>query len=50
MQSTLEVLPGALHPDLDSALEGKSKKIQGNVSSKNYKRSGKEKNLQRRKI
>jgi len=48
MQSSGEVLPGALHPDLDSALEDKPEKKQGNVSRKGSKRSGKE-NLQRKK-
>lgn len=48
MRSAGEGLPGALHPDLDSALEDKSEKIKGNVSSKSSKRSGKE-NLQRKK-
>lgn len=36
MQSAGEVLPGALHPDLDSALEDKSEKMQGNLSSKRF--------------
>lgn len=48
MRSAGEGLPGALHPDLDSALEDKSEKIKGNVSSRSSKRSGKE-NLQRKK-
>lgn len=48
MRSAGEGLPGALHPDLDSAFEDKSEKIKGNVSSRSSKRSGK-KNLQRKK-
>lgn len=48
MPSAGEVLPGALHTDLDSALEDKSEKIQGNLSSKSFKRFGK-KDLQRKK-
>lgn len=41
MQSAGKVLPGALHPDLDSALEGKLEKIKGNLRSKSSKKSGK---------